>query len=371
MNFLKKNHHKGRAQAMVEFAIVLPILLLLLYGILETGRFLFIYSSTVTASRQAVRYGSATGAGLTTTSPRYQDCTGIRNAAKAAAYISAIEDADIKIEYDSGPGDLSPITYCNGVNSPPTGADLSDNKHRILVTVKDRFEPILPGIVPFDPYDIEIQSARTVIISVSIEVTPPFTPTYTFTPTFTPTLTFTPSLTYTPSLTPTITQTLQYTYTPSRTPTAAPVSTATPTRTASPIPATPITGCNGALSLGLLTKSDNTMSLSVTNSHTAPLQISVVNVQWNHDKGHLIGNKKLSLQSVILGSSTIWVGDEGGPSYPVTPTSPGIFPAGSTSTLSFTFHQSYDTWDDTESVTINLATPGCEGVVFVQSSHQP
>jgi Flp pilus assembly protein TadG len=52
---------KNTAQAMVEFAIVLPILLLLLYGLLEAGRLLFMYSTIVTASRQAARYGSTTG----------------------------------------------------------------------------------------------------------------------------------------------------------------------------------------------------------------------------------------------------------------------------------------------------------------------
>jgi hypothetical protein len=111
------------------------------------------------------------------------------------------------------------------------------------------------------------------------------------------------------------------------------------------------------------------MSLNVLNSHAAPLQISVVNVQWNHDKGHQTGtDKTLVLQSVTLGGP-IWSGSQNGPSYPVAPTSAGIFPPGATSTLTFTFHQTYDNWDDTESVTINLATPGCEGVVETQSQH--
>ena len=62
---MKKNFEgKKPAQAMVEFAIALPVLLLLLYGILEAGRLLFLYSTVVTASRQAVRYGSATGEAL-------------------------------------------------------------------------------------------------------------------------------------------------------------------------------------------------------------------------------------------------------------------------------------------------------------------
>ena len=63
MNLCTLNPKKNKAQAMVEFALVLPILLMLLYGILEAGRLLFIYSTIVTASRQAVRYGSATGEG--------------------------------------------------------------------------------------------------------------------------------------------------------------------------------------------------------------------------------------------------------------------------------------------------------------------
>ena len=71
MKLYKTSPKKTKAQAMVEFALVLPLLLMLLYGILEAGRLLFIYSTIVTASRQAVRYGSATGQGLSTTIPRY------------------------------------------------------------------------------------------------------------------------------------------------------------------------------------------------------------------------------------------------------------------------------------------------------------
>ena len=53
---------------------------MLLYGILETGRLLFLYSTIVTASRQAVRYGSATGVGPNGY-PRYQECAEIKRIA--------------------------------------------------------------------------------------------------------------------------------------------------------------------------------------------------------------------------------------------------------------------------------------------------
>jgi hypothetical protein len=123
MNVNKSTRKKNKAQAMVEFAIVLPILLLLLYGILEAGRLLFIYSTIVTSSRQAVRYGSATGQGQDYTAlggpnntgiPRYQDCYGIRLAAQRVDFLNAVQDNDIIIQWDDGPTDTTPTTVCDG-----------------------------------------------------------------------------------------------------------------------------------------------------------------------------------------------------------------------------------------------------------------
>jgi hypothetical protein len=51
----------SRAQGMVEFALALPVFLLLMLGIIEFARLLVTYSAVYTASREAVRYGVATG----------------------------------------------------------------------------------------------------------------------------------------------------------------------------------------------------------------------------------------------------------------------------------------------------------------------
>ena len=58
---MSDHNGKERAQGLVEFALVLPILLVLMMGLIEFGRLLFIYSAAATASREAVRYGSAAG----------------------------------------------------------------------------------------------------------------------------------------------------------------------------------------------------------------------------------------------------------------------------------------------------------------------
>src|SRR5574338_698689 len=104
---------KNRAQAMVEFAIALPILLLLLYGILEAGRLLFVYSTVVTASRQAARYGSATGVNASNT-PHYQDCDGIREAASKAGYLGPFDTISLAYDQgvDSSGNPINPTPYC-------------------------------------------------------------------------------------------------------------------------------------------------------------------------------------------------------------------------------------------------------------------
>ena len=80
-SILNDSKDKEGAQGMVEFALILPLLLLVVFGVIEMGRLLVIYSSVGTASREAARYASAAGEpspGL----PYYADCAGIRAAAQ-------------------------------------------------------------------------------------------------------------------------------------------------------------------------------------------------------------------------------------------------------------------------------------------------
>jgi Flp pilus assembly protein TadG len=166
---IKNKFFKGKrsAQAMVEFAIALPILLLLLYGILEAGRLLFMYSTVVTASRQAARYGSTTGQGNNGV-PRYQDCQGIRSAAQAVGYLGQFDA--ISLAFDSGPG-TGETTYCSSGNSDSslTTDILEGNRTRLVVTVRERFTPLV-RLVPFIQRDITATSRRTILYSVPIVV---------------------------------------------------------------------------------------------------------------------------------------------------------------------------------------------------------
>ncbi len=173
MKILKFDPKKSKAQAIVEFAIVLPVLLLVVYGLIEVGRLLFIYSSINNATRQASRYGSTSGVGQYGVA-RYLDCVGIRESAQRVDFLNAFEDANINITYDSGPG-TAVIGNCNGAsyaNDPGGRAPKSED--RIVVTIEGNYNTIVPDIVPLlsrtvaggDP--IRTESSRTLLLTISI-----------------------------------------------------------------------------------------------------------------------------------------------------------------------------------------------------------
>jgi len=61
---IQRFHKKEEGQALVEFALVLPILLILLLGIFEFGNIFFSYLVIQNASRDAARYGTVAATDL-------------------------------------------------------------------------------------------------------------------------------------------------------------------------------------------------------------------------------------------------------------------------------------------------------------------
>jgi hypothetical protein len=49
---------RSRGQSLVEFALTLPILLLIIFGLIDLGRAVFISNSLAEAARDGARYGS-------------------------------------------------------------------------------------------------------------------------------------------------------------------------------------------------------------------------------------------------------------------------------------------------------------------------
>jgi hypothetical protein len=150
-----------RGQATTEFALVALVLFLIVMAIIDFGRMVAIHSAAVTASREAARYGSATGE-VTPGVPRYIDCDGIRLAARNVT--GSLVDWDqtavnrITITYDTGPIDTSPADGvpdsnagvataqpCVDAVTRPVASDIA-RFDRVVVTVEVTYRAIAPLI---------------------------------------------------------------------------------------------------------------------------------------------------------------------------------------------------------------------------------
>jgi hypothetical protein len=169
---------------MVEFALILPLLLLVVFGIIELGRLLVIYSSVGTASREAARYASASGESASGV-PYYMDCAGTRAAAQRMGILVGMENGDIKVIIDDGqnptPGEIAGCDDVNDlrlitgvdVNGDPIFGDLVDEHDidlgdRVSVEASAEYQPFMP-LVNLDSFPLSSRSARTIIKDVYIE----------------------------------------------------------------------------------------------------------------------------------------------------------------------------------------------------------
>ncbi|MDX1417827.1 MAG: TadE/TadG family type IV pilus assembly protein [Candidatus Promineifilaceae bacterium] len=155
------NRFATRGQAIVEFAIALPILLALLIGIFEVGRLIFIYSAVTNSSRNAVRFASAVGlsdGGYT----KFNYCEGIKDVALKSAYLVPASDLNITIVYDSGPG-TSQIAECNNWNATQVDTDVVvSSGDRVTVSVSVQYRPML-RLIPIGDRTIVSTSSRTIL----------------------------------------------------------------------------------------------------------------------------------------------------------------------------------------------------------------
>ncbi len=163
-----------RAQAMVEFALALPIFLLVVYGLMEVSRLIFIYATVASASREGARYASAWGIVDSSAHQQYQHCAGIRNAARQVGFLlnlSGTTNTNIKIYFDDEtPVQTLPISlheYCTtsglaiDTSVGPGSSYPVNSGDRIAVTVTATYRPVLPVFLPLTQQTITSTTSRT------------------------------------------------------------------------------------------------------------------------------------------------------------------------------------------------------------------
>jgi Flp pilus assembly protein TadG len=347
---------KERAQAIVEFAIVAPILFLLLFGVIEVGRMMFLYAAVTNASREAVRWGSAVGYDDTGVL-RYKNCDAIKTIARNAAFSPS---AAVEVYYDTGPS--TSTTQCTASVYP----GYRESGDRIKVVVQVTYRPYTK-LIPWGQRTFVSTSYRTILGFVSLPSTPiPGGGGGTGTPTATSASTGTEEPTPTPTDTPTPTATVEGEFstftptseaTPTETPTDLPTSTPTFTPTATP---TVVPGCGG-VTTGTLLISYNYMAMNIVNPHD-PVTVSTIQVRW-HTSGSSSPNA-LALRSGSLGGFFFNDTDTSGNlTIDIIPNSLITIPGnGAESTILFTFDQEYTNPNGNEEIVITLSDP-CPGIV--------
>lgn len=157
---------KQRGATLVEFAIVAPLLFLLLFGLIEFGRAIATYTDVATAAREGARYGTTVGDSPSSPGiPRYLDCSGIKDAALGKSVVADLDHLDITVEYDNGPGTLVDAD-CDGLVAAPTEA-LVGSGDRIVVKVASTFSspiPLISSVV--GTLQVTSEQARTIFRGV-------------------------------------------------------------------------------------------------------------------------------------------------------------------------------------------------------------
>jgi Flp pilus assembly protein TadG len=164
-----RSARRTSGQATVEFALTIGIVLTLFFAVVDFGRMAAIHAATVTASREAARYGSAVGdSGDGFGTPRYAYCTGIRQAAQnVTGSLVTLGPANIEIRYDRGitlgqPGYVEATDPCSPLGSGPNKDEIQ-SLDRVEVKVTTTYEAISPIRFVLGPITVVSTDRRTIV----------------------------------------------------------------------------------------------------------------------------------------------------------------------------------------------------------------
>jgi len=156
----KQTKQGRRAQAMVEFAIALPVLLVLLVGIMEVGRMILTYTLVNNASRDAVRYASAVGVGDDGLN-KYNNCAGIKAIAQKSAFIVTLTSVSISYKDENGNTPASPGNVCDATSGEDTNISV-DSNWTVTVEVQASYKPVIK-LIPIGQKNFKAISTRTIL----------------------------------------------------------------------------------------------------------------------------------------------------------------------------------------------------------------
>lgn len=151
---LRRRHPRSPGQSLVEFALVLPVFLFMLFGLIDVGRFVYLNSTLSQAAREGARLGSVEASYRGSSDPACGSLGGPVCPANDAALLADVASAANRM---MAPFGSVATTDMSCVMAPPTGTPPSGNwtgttcsNHApgnvISVRVTASFTPITPII---------------------------------------------------------------------------------------------------------------------------------------------------------------------------------------------------------------------------------
>jgi hypothetical protein len=123
-----KKHFQQRGVAAVEFAILLPVLLLIVFGITEFGRALYYYNTIVKATRDAARYYAAQQPGIPPTADTEIKCLAVTGNKDNASGVCTNPPL--------APGlTMAMVTLCDWISCPGTNKVTTPAVNLVTVTI--------------------------------------------------------------------------------------------------------------------------------------------------------------------------------------------------------------------------------------------
>jgi len=161
MKTVISRNRSSSGQTLVEFALTLTLLLTILVGLFEMGRLVVSYTAVAAAGREAARYGAGVSTNQSNGIALYNDCAGIRLAARKVGWLANVQDADIHILHDTGPS-TTETEYCN-----PSATITISRQTRIVVLITTPYSPILT-FMQLPGTTLRSKSARSILIGAQV-----------------------------------------------------------------------------------------------------------------------------------------------------------------------------------------------------------
>jgi hypothetical protein len=152
---------RSRGQTLVEFALVAPWFFLLLFAIIEGGRFVFFYEVLNNATREGARYAIIHGSNAADGCPSGPMAGGNPCDPSGARVETAVVNAAFKIA-NSGQFDSIDAYWCpsSGPKPCPGGELNNDRGNPVTVRAVFTYRAIMPLLPP-----LQITSESTLVIN--------------------------------------------------------------------------------------------------------------------------------------------------------------------------------------------------------------